>query len=139
MTDFVGKKCDLCGASVSGDCQLPSLGQSPVLTKLSAFLRDVRGVRANMSSLLAPLVSLADTEDSTLIPLISSVRCRHWMFSYPHKLFLGHLYLKHTTVMWQLLFPVSRSVRHSTPSTQKSEQARKAAPAALRRWKMPLI
>lgn len=23
MTDFVGKKCDLCGPHVSGDCQLP--------------------------------------------------------------------------------------------------------------------
>ena len=22
MTDFVGKKCDLCGPDVSGDCQL---------------------------------------------------------------------------------------------------------------------
>ena len=49
---------------------------APVLDKVSTFVTDLRGVRANMSSLLAPLVT-EDTreEESAVLPLLSSLRC----------------------------------------------------------------
>ena len=48
---------------------------TPVLDKVSTFVTDLRGVRANMSSLLAPMVTEDTREEaSTVLPLLSSLR-----------------------------------------------------------------
>ena len=51
MTDFVGKKCDLCGPHVSGDCQLRPEVRLSLVKTLNTRLSLVKTINSHWSML----------------------------------------------------------------------------------------